>query len=138
MPDEMREYENQEMESNESPVPQEDEEHTVEGIQKEQAPVMEEPAAPAVPFHYFAQPRFVNRQDPFFKVVDFLLIYIDASHCYTGFGKTGSSHQPYVSASDNSYVHIIYGVMFKTVWNKSFANILRLFRKRRKRAMQSG
>ena len=41
-------YENQEMESNESPVPQEDEEHTVEGIQKEQAPVMEEPAAPAI------------------------------------------------------------------------------------------
>ena len=49
MPDEMREYENQEMESNESPVPQEDEERTVEGIQKEQAPAMEEPAAPAVP-----------------------------------------------------------------------------------------
>ncbi|HIR31496.1 MAG TPA: hypothetical protein IAB83_05800, partial [Candidatus Faecousia faecavium] len=49
MPKEMREYENQEMESNESPVPQEDEEHTVEGIQKEQAPAMEESAAPAVP-----------------------------------------------------------------------------------------
>ena len=49
MPDEMREYENQEMESNESPVPQEDEEYTVEGIQKEQAPAMEEPAASAVP-----------------------------------------------------------------------------------------
>ena len=41
MPDEMREYENQEMEGNESPVPQEDEEHSVEGIQKEQAPAME-------------------------------------------------------------------------------------------------
>ena len=49
MPDEMREYENQEMESTESPVPQESEEHTVEGIQKEQAPAMEEPAASAVP-----------------------------------------------------------------------------------------
>ena len=49
MPNEMREYENQEMESNESPVPQEDEEHTVEGIQKEQAPAMEEPAASAIP-----------------------------------------------------------------------------------------
>ena len=49
MPDEMREYENQEMKSTESPVPQESEEHTVEGIQKEQAPAMEEPAAPAVP-----------------------------------------------------------------------------------------
>ena len=49
MPDEMREYENQEMESTESPVPQEAEEHSVEGIQKEQAPAMEEPAAPAVP-----------------------------------------------------------------------------------------
>lgn len=49
MPDEMREYENQEMESNESPVPQESEEHTVEDIQNEQAPAMEEPAAPAVP-----------------------------------------------------------------------------------------
>ena len=48
MPDEMREYENQEMESNESPVPQEDEEHTVEGIQKEQAPAMEESAAPTI------------------------------------------------------------------------------------------
>lgn len=34
MPKEMREYENQEMESNESPVPQEDEEHTVEGTKK--------------------------------------------------------------------------------------------------------
>lgn len=42
-------YENQEMESTESPVPQEDEEHSVEGIQKEQAPAMEEPAAPAIP-----------------------------------------------------------------------------------------
>ena len=42
-------YENQEMESNESPVPQEDEERTVEGIQKEQAPAMEEPADPAIP-----------------------------------------------------------------------------------------
>ena len=41
MPDEMREYENQEMESNESPVPQEDEEPPVEGIQKEQASAME-------------------------------------------------------------------------------------------------
>ena len=49
MPNEMREYENQEMEGNESPVPQEDEERSVEGIQKEQAPAMEEPAAPAVP-----------------------------------------------------------------------------------------
>lgn len=49
MPDKMREYENQEMESTESPVPQEDEERSVEGIQKEQAPAMEEPAAPAVP-----------------------------------------------------------------------------------------
>lgn len=49
MPKEMREYENQEMESNESPVPQEDEEHTVEGIQKEQASAMEEPADPAIP-----------------------------------------------------------------------------------------
>ena len=49
MPKEMREYENQEMESNESLVPQEDEERSVEGIQKEQAPAMEEPAAPAVP-----------------------------------------------------------------------------------------
>lgn len=49
MPNEMREYENQEMESTESPVPQEDEEHSVEGIQKEQAPAMEEPAAPAIP-----------------------------------------------------------------------------------------
>ena len=49
MPDKMREYENQEMESTESPVPQEDEEHTVEGIQKEQAPAMEEPADPAIP-----------------------------------------------------------------------------------------
>ena len=39
MPDEMREYENQEMESNESPVPLEDEERSVEGIQNEQAPV---------------------------------------------------------------------------------------------------
>ena len=35
MPKEMREYENQEMESTESPVPQEDEEHTVENIQEE-------------------------------------------------------------------------------------------------------
>ena len=42
-------YENQEMESTESPVLQEDEEHSVEGIQKEQAPAMEEPAAPAIP-----------------------------------------------------------------------------------------
>ena len=42
-------YENQEMESNESPVPQEDEERTVEGIQKEQAPAMEEPPAPSIP-----------------------------------------------------------------------------------------
>ena len=49
MPNEMREYENQEMESTESPVPQEDEEHSVEGIQKEQAPTMEESSAPAVP-----------------------------------------------------------------------------------------
>lgn len=49
MPNEMREYENQEMESTESPVPQEAEERSVEGIQKEQAPAMEEPAAPAVP-----------------------------------------------------------------------------------------
>ena len=49
MPNEMREYENQEMEGNESPVPQEDEKHSVEGIQKEQAPAMEEPADPAVP-----------------------------------------------------------------------------------------
>ena len=49
MPNEMREYENQEMETMESAVPQEDEEHTVEGIQKEQAPAMEEPADPAIP-----------------------------------------------------------------------------------------
>lgn len=49
MPDKMREYENQEMESTESPVPQEDEEHSVEGIQKEQAPAMEGSSAPAVP-----------------------------------------------------------------------------------------
>ena len=49
MPDEMREYQNQEMEGNESPVPQEAEERSVEGIQNEQAPAMEEPAAPAVP-----------------------------------------------------------------------------------------
>lgn len=49
MPDKMREYENQEMESTESPVPQEDEERSVEGIQKEQAPAMEESSAPAVP-----------------------------------------------------------------------------------------
>ena len=49
MPDKMREYENQEMESTESPVPQEDEERSVEGIQNEQAPAMEEPAASAVP-----------------------------------------------------------------------------------------
>ena len=49
MPNETDWYENQEMERMESPVPQEDEEHTVEGIQKEQAPAMEEPAAPAVP-----------------------------------------------------------------------------------------
>lgn len=42
-------YENQEMESTESPVPQEDEERTVEGIQKEQAPAMEEPPAPSIP-----------------------------------------------------------------------------------------
>ena len=41
MPKEMRESENQEMESNESPVSKEDEEHTVEGIQKEQASAME-------------------------------------------------------------------------------------------------
>ena len=38
MPDEMREYQNQEMEGNESPVPQEAEERSVEGIQNEQAP----------------------------------------------------------------------------------------------------
>lgn len=44
MPDEMREYENQEMESTESHVPQEDEEHTVENIQEEHAPT--EPATP--------------------------------------------------------------------------------------------
>ena len=49
MPNETDWYENQEMERMESPVPQEDEEHTVEGIQKEQAPAMEESAAPAVP-----------------------------------------------------------------------------------------
>ena len=48
MPNEMREYENQEMKSTESPVPQESEEHSVEGIQKEQAPAMEESSAPAV------------------------------------------------------------------------------------------
>lgn len=41
MPKEMREYENQEMESNESPVSKEDEEHTVEGIQNKQASAME-------------------------------------------------------------------------------------------------
>ena len=58
MPDEMREHENQEMESNESPVPQEDEKHSVEGIQNEQAPAMEEPADPAVP----AQPSAHRRQ----------------------------------------------------------------------------
>ena len=57
MPKEMREYENQEMESNESPVPQVDEEHTVEGIQNEQAPAMEESAAPTVPAQTSARRR---------------------------------------------------------------------------------
>ena len=49
MPNEMREYENQEMESTESSVPQEAEERSVEGIQNEQASAMEEPAASAIP-----------------------------------------------------------------------------------------
>ena len=49
MPNETDWFENQEMESTESPVPQEDEERTVEGIQKEQAPAMEEPPAPSIP-----------------------------------------------------------------------------------------
>ena len=52
MPKEMREYENQEMESNESPFPRRMRSTLWRASKKEQASAMEEPADPAIPHRH--------------------------------------------------------------------------------------
>ena len=65
-----------------------------------------EAAVVMVAVNQLGKPRLVDRQDPFFQILDLGYDFVDANNVVSTFGETRSSDQAHISGSDDGNLHL--------------------------------